>query len=375
MRILCFVTVLGGGGAERQVVRVLNGLDRERFQSAVAVLRPGGSYEPELRKDVPIFDLRCTRIRAAIPPLRRLIRDERPDVLCAFMDRPNCVALAATYGLRRGPAVVACLQVAPSADIGSPGSLRHRGLVYAASRLYPRADRLIAISDGVGQDIVRLVPAVRARTVVIPNAGPGDEVRDLACEPFPMPRSGRRGKVVVACGRLTEQKGFDVLLEAVANVSSTEDVSLWLVGDGELRGVLERRANELRIGQRVWFTGFRSNPYPLIAAGDVFVLSSLWEGFGNVIVEAMALGIPVIATDCPYGPGEIIQHEKNGLLVPPSAPEMLADAIRRVLRDDPLRKTLAQQGRARSRDFRPTAIAERYGRVFEQVASADRGRS
>jgi glycosyltransferase involved in cell wall biosynthesis len=141
------------------------------------------------------------------------------------------------------------------------------------------------------------------------------------------------------------------------------------MGVGELQQCLEEQIRALGLTHCVRLLGFQQNPYQYMAAADVFALSSIFEGFGNVIVEAMACGTPVVATDCPYGPAEIISDGVNGLLVPPARADALASALLRVLTDPALKKQLSCNGQKRSQDFHAQAIASAYGEMFLRVVN------
>jgi glycosyltransferase involved in cell wall biosynthesis len=174
---------------------------------------------------------------------------------------------------------------------------------------------------------------------------------------------------VVACGRLKALKGFSTLIDALAVVRERVPAHLWIVGEGEQRASLERKIARLGLGGCVRLLGFRPNPYRYMAAADVFALSSRFEGFGNVIVEAMACGAPVVSADCPYGPREIIEDGVNGILVEPASAASLARGILRVLEDKELKRRLASNGFERARDFEADSIAREYGELFARIAN------
>lgn len=371
LHVLFFTSRLGGGGAEKHLVRVANHLDRGRFRVSVASTRGGGSYEGELADDVDFHVLGVQRMLSAPRPLRALIRRLRPDVVCSVMDHANVAAVVACAG-RGGPALVASLQdsVRLRLEIDGRNDLRARLLLASIPLVYPRADHIVALSEGVRRDLLQLVPGVESRSSVIHNAGL-DGSGGEAGPPVPRPD----GPVLVASGRLTKQKGFPYLLEALRILRQRTPATLWLLGDGELRAELEAQAAALGIADAVRFLGFQADPHAFVRAADVFVLSSVLESFGNVIVEAMAVGTPVVATDCRYGPGEIIHDGQDGLLVPPRDPAAIAAAVQRLLDDDALRQRIAQAGRARARDFDANVIAERYGALFERVHAGRRSRA
>jgi glycosyltransferase involved in cell wall biosynthesis len=368
LHVLFFTSALGGGGAEKHLVRVANHLDRARFRVSLARVRPGGSYEAEVAPDVEMHAVGGGGMAGAVLPFRALVARLRPDVVCSVMDHANCVALAATIGMRGAPPVVACVQIPPGIELGRTRRPAARALLAAIPRLYPRAAAVVALSHGVRRDLERLAPRAASRISVLYNAGYDDAVLRLAGDGAgPVPPAGE-GPAIVACGRLTEQKGFDVLLDAFARVRAARPARLWLVGEGPLRAQLQAQAERLGIADAVWFAGFQPNPYRLMANADVFALSSRWEGFGNVVVEAMAVGTPVVSTRCPHGPDEIIADGRDGLLVPVGDPGALADGLLRVLGDAGLHASLAAAGRARARDFAAPAIAAAYGRLLEAAA-------
>jgi glycosyltransferase involved in cell wall biosynthesis len=371
--VLLLTTALGGGGAEKHLLRVANHLDRERFRVSVALVKPGGEFEPALAADVKKFHLNAKRegsttVRAlqSAGPLRRLIEAERPELVFSVIDLVNLLSVYAARGARPRPKIVLGVQTPPSIAYGSRHPIQ-KLILSLMPRMYPSADHVITLSKGVAEDLAALVPRARGRVSVIHNAGVEPGVRASAREPLP---AGERpdGPLVVACGRLKPLKGFAHLIDALAEVRKTARAHLWIVGEGEQRAELEGKIERLGLERCVRLLGFQENPYRYMAAADVFVLSSLFEGFGNVIVEAMACGTPVVATDCPYGPREIIRDGETGLLVEPASADSLARGILRVLGDEELRRRLAANGLERARDFEAESIAGEYGELFLRIA-------
>jgi glycosyltransferase involved in cell wall biosynthesis len=367
--VLFFAPTVGGGGAERHLVRVARHLDPARFRVSVAVCRGGGSYEGELGPNLAYHVLGTRRLLAAVGPLARLLRAERPDLVCSFLDPANCVALVAARLAGSTAALVVGVQNTVSVSLGRRRGIRHRAIRRAIPYLYRRADAVAALAQGVADDLLAQAPGLRGRVRVIPNAGYDDGALAAAAEPLAAAESVGR-PLIVACGRLTPQKDYPTLLRALARVRRELPATLWIVGQGEQRGELEALADRLEVASAVRFMGFQANPYPFMRAADLFVLSSRWEGFGNVIVEAMAVGTPVVATDCNHGPREIIRHGESGLLAPPGDDAALATAMLRVLRDPALAARLAAGGAERARSFAAPAIAERYGELFQEVLAA-----
>jgi glycosyltransferase involved in cell wall biosynthesis len=374
-RVVFLLTQLGGGGAESHVLRLANRLDRERFSVEVATVRKGGSYEAKLERhvrlthltDYPVQGSSFGSLLPAVPKLHALLGKTRPHVLCAVLEHASLAAMAARLGVSDRPALVLCVQNNPQRMYPSRLAPIDVGMRLAFTHLYHRADAVVALSRGVGDALASIDPRLRDRLHVIPNAALDQDV--LAGAETPASRQGVQPgeRLLVACGRLTEQKGYPDLLRAIALLRHEQPVRLWILGEGPDRAELERCRSDLGLDGVVEFLGFRPNPYAYMAAADLFVLSSRWEGFGNVIVEAMASGAPVVSTDCPHGPGEIIQHGRSGLLVPVGDSTALAAAILRVLADDGLRRRLSQGGRERANAFDARLVAQAYGDVFIAV--------
>lgn len=359
------------------ILRLMNTFDRSHFRISVALARSGGDYETNLEKDVLIHYLRkdqlhssTLRMLRAIRPLRQLIQAEQPDIVCSAMDNVNVAMLLAVAPLRYKPKTVVSIQ----------DTLKHAHykkwqiaisrplLALLTSKLYPHSDRVVVLSDGVQQEIIERIPQVEKLIRVIYNAGLDDRVLHLMQEPVSdFAFANKHDPLIIACGRLAEQKGFSYLIKAFSQVSEGTKANLLIIGEGVMRSQLEAQIVSLGLSDSIRLIGFQVNPYKYMAVGDVFVLSSLWEGFGNVIVEAMACGIPVVATNCPHGPGEIIQDGVNGLLVPPKDVNAMARAILRVLRDQSLKQKLSANGRERADRFHSRIIAREYEDLFDEI--------
>jgi glycosyltransferase involved in cell wall biosynthesis len=364
-RVLLFTSQLGAGGAERHVVRLANHLDRRDFAVSIAVLR-SGSYQADLAPDVDLHVM-GVRMRYALAPLVRLIRRLRPDVVLSTLHHANCLALTAAALIPKAPPIVVAIQNTSTIEFRRSATTMKRLVRGLIPRLYPRAQGIVALSRGVRDDLADWVPSLRGRIDVIYNAGcdarvlDGMDQTDEALPPV-------EGPLLVACGRLVPQKGYPHLLDAFARLRARRPAHLWIAGDGPMRSALVERSHALGIAPWVWFAGFRANPYALMRRADIFVLPSLWEGFANVIVEAMAVGTPVVASDCPYGPSEIIRGEYEGALVVPGDSQALAEALDRVLRDGQLRLHMMNGGRARARAFSAEGIAAQYGELLLRTA-------
>jgi glycosyltransferase involved in cell wall biosynthesis len=231
-----------------------------------------------------------------------------------------------------------------------------------------QATRVLAPSYGLAQELAQVFRLPPAQVVTIPNPVDLEEVRVLASEPVPELEDLGGRPIVLTVGRLSLQKNHILLLRAFRRVRQEVDAALVLVGAGELEGDLRRLAEELGIAPWVRFLGWQPNPFRFMRRADLFVLSSDYEGFGNVLVEAMACGCPVISTDCPYGPVEILGGGRYGILVPVGDEEGLARGMVQVLQDSALRQRLREGGQLRAQEFDVRIIARQYEELFRSVA-------
>lgn len=299
-----------------------------------------------------------------VPQMMRLVASRRPDVVMTNMadiSIPMGVALALLprrwrpfWIARDGNNAKVVLE-----EAYPDPRLRHwieRIMTWA----YRAADVVLVPSRGVGECLDRYYGIAMAGIQVIGN--PVDIARvqaRAAAEPEPkLPE-----RFIVGVGRLAVQKGFDVLIRALARLDD-RTVSLVLCGVGPQRDALAALADELGVAGRVVFAGFQANPWAIMARAEAFCLSSRWEGFGHVVVEAMACGAPVVVTDCDYGPGEIVRAGVDGWVVPVDDERALAAAIDEVLADPVETRRRAEHARERARDFDQAAIAAAYARLF-----------
>jgi glycosyltransferase involved in cell wall biosynthesis len=232
-------------------------------------------------------------------------------------------------------------------------------------KLFRKAEAVLVTSKGAKRDLVQAISLPRDRVHVIHNPVDLREIRALAQEPTE-PVQGARFEVV-AVGRLTAAKDYPTLLRAFQAVANKCDAHLTIVGEGEERSMLEGLSRELGLEDSVSFPGFVPNQYKYMARADLLALSSAWEGFPTVIEEAMACGTPVVATDCPSGPSEMITDGENGLLVPVGDEAKLAQAILRLLEDPDLRDRLAQAGTKRVDEFEAGKVTRQYEALVLKV--------
>ena len=326
--VALFIPDLGGGGAERVVVNLANAFAAQGKHVDVVLARAQGSLLSSLGSSVEIRDFRVQHRAAVVPALWRYLRMFRPQALFSHMDMANVAAILAHRLARSRARLIITSHVVFSSQVAGAGRRRDRLVARLMPRLYPHADAIVAVSQGIADDLVRLtrLPPERFSVIQNPIVTPDLFARSKEAVDHPW-FAVAEPPVLLAVGRLTRQKDYPTLLRAFRRVRERIDARLVILGEGEERASLERLAAELGIAVDVDFVGFKSNPYAYMSRAAVFVMSSAWEGFGNVLVEAMACGTPVVSTDCPSGPREILVDGKYGRLVPVSDDESLTDAI------------------------------------------------
>lgn len=359
------ISSLSAGGAERVLVLLCQGLTAlGHHVSVVTVFGTEGDFYglPEGVDRVALDVGKTTRTTAErltanarrIAALRRAVRRTRPDVVISFMTETNVLVLLATLGLRV-PVIVT--------EHSDPRKKRMKRIWKGLRRVtYRRASRVVSVSPGV-DDYFAWLP--ESKRVVIGNPILLSEIRAESGEPLPLgwPHS------VIAMGRLEPEKGFDVLVAAFARLAADfPDWGLVILGQGGERDELNSLISEAGLGQRVRLPGVVENPFPTMRRADLFVLPSRTESFGNALVEAVACGLPVIATQCWTRSPEWVRDGVTGLVVPTEDAASLAAALARLMADADLRKRLAVQASKGVERFDLDEISRAWDELLAAVA-------
>jgi len=329
--ILFLIPSLRGGGAERVIVTLLRHLDRSRFRLTLAVVDLRDAvYRDDLPQDVELIDLGCTRVRYALPRIATLIWKRRPDVVFSTLGHLN-LALAIIRPLLPNRIRYIARETSIVSETLRGYSLS--GLWRLAYRqFYCRFDTVVCQSRYMRDDLVGNFAFPSIKAVVIHNPVDTDRIRRLAAENVltGMMPDGKNYAIpvihLVAVGRMVPVKGFELLIEALA-LCRDPRLRLTLLGEGPLRKELETLAASRGVAGQVRFAGFQKNPYPFFAQADAFVLSSRFEGFPNVVLEALACGIPVIAAPAPGGVREILKGVGDCVIAEAVSSDALASAI------------------------------------------------
>ena len=353
-RVAIYVPSLGGGGAERMMVTLANAFADRGLSVDLVLANTQGPYLQNVSPAVRIVDLRSTRVMTSLPGLVHYLRRERLQAMLSALNHANVIAIIARSLSR----VRLRLVVSERSTLSPSRPLLFRELLipWMIRWFYPRADKVVCVSQGVADDLIETIGLPPEKLSVVYNPVVSDVLIEKSraaldhawFEPSEPP-------VILGVGRLTVQKDFAVLLRAVAQVRAVRPVRLVILGEGELRSTLERLAQELGIAADVLMPGFVANPFPWMRRAALFVLSSLWEGLPGVLIEAMACGTPVVSTNCQSGPEEILENGRWGRLVPVGDANALAQAIDATLGDSHKPKVIV-----RANDFSTDRAVEAY---------------
>lgn len=342
-RVALFLPSLRGGGAERVMVNLARGFVERGLQVELVLAKAEGPYLSEVPPGVRVVDLDARRVLYSLPSLVWYLRREQPQAMLSTLSHANIIALWAKKLAHVPTRLIVREANTVSISAANDSMVRGKWMPYLIRLFYRWADVVVAVSRGVAEDLVKLTGLPPDKVKVIYNPSVTPELFAKAEEPLDHPwfRPGEP-PVILGVGKLTKQKDFPTLIRAFALVRKERPARLMILGEGEERPKLEALVRELGLEEDVALPGFMKNPYKYMKRAVVFVLSSQWEGLPNVLIEALALGMAVVATDCESGPAEILEGGKWGRLVPVGEPDSLSHAILETLqsRHGPLPKAV-----------------------------------
>lgn len=409
MNIAILLNDLSGGGVERTMLNLAGGFLARAHEVDLVLARYGGPLASEVpsgariavpdarggavtrlaiaRADPagfgllarPVLLARRKRQGEMVPRLLGLVsylRRERPDVLVSAKYRPNLCAVWARQLADVSTRLVLTERTSPSRHFATTrAGTRHRAVPLLMHRYYPQADQIVTVSEDLADDLAAFARIPRERILPIHNPVVDDRLLRAAADPPDHPWLRTTDvPVVLGVGRLEPRKGFATLIRAFAEVRRQRPIRLMILGDSGLgkadgagRTKLHALAQDLGVGDDVALPGFRLNPYAYMARASAFVLASDYEGLPGVLIQAMACGCPVVSTDCPTGPREILEDGRLGPLVPVGDEKAMAEAIIRVL-DAPAPQDALKR---RAQDFSVGAAVDNYLSMFQAIGCGD----
>lgn len=357
---------MGAGGAARTLLNIINNIDRLKFEPILVTLDFNGNYEDKVKSDITFIKLNTKRLRKAIIPLAKVIREEKVDLVFSTIPNYNTIAILANFlSFTRAKNIVR------EADNLGGNTITNLKLI-GYGWLYKLSSQVIALSEGVKENLVKRYKIKPEHVKVIYNPIDLENIRQsiengsVKKEHFSLFKDDR--KTIITAGRLVKQKDQKTLIKAFEKVNQTVNADLVILGEGELDNELKKLAKDLSIHDRVHFIGFQHNPYIFFEKADLFVLTSIHEGFGHVIAEALATGTPVISTNCQSGPKEVLDDGKYGLLTEVGNVEELAGKMLKILsmNEEELLQ-IQEKGYERAADFDARNIVKQYEDTFMEV--------
>ncbi len=354
-RLALFLPDMRGGGAERVALRLIEDFLNAGHEVDLVLLQKIGELLPLLPAQVRVFDLQAPRVRNGIRPLIRYFRDRRPDAMQISMWPLTVTGIVAHRLARSSARIVTSDHAALSKHFPASKPLVYRSLTWTVRLFYPLADARIMVASDAADDLARISGIDRRSIEVVYNpvgAPPADVGTTREIEAL----WGDAERRIITVGSFKAQKNQQLLIRSFARAFKGRPVKLMILGQGELQSLLERRAEELGVSDQVLLPGFTTDPWPYYASADLFALSSDYEGYPLVLIEALRSGLTIVSTDCESGPREILDGGRFGTLVPVGDEAALAEALREALE----RPHDAGALRARAEQLSGQSTSDRY---------------
>lgn len=363
IKISFFLESLSLGGIGRLTLLLAEGFAARGDQVELVLIKKKGVYFDQLSPSVKLFILGAKRLYFSVNRLGAYLKKAEPDILISANERANVVALITKIIYKPKTKIIISIHTNNSEQLKRQGASLVKRLVLMLARLFYReADKVIAVSRGVKKDagIFFRIPA--EKIMVIYNPIVSNVIIKNKKKPVKHPWVVKDdGPIILGIGRFVKQKDFVTLINSFSEVVKVIPAArLIILGEGEERDLLEKRITDLGLGKLVSLPGYVDNPFSFLYNASLFVLSSMWEGFGNVLVEAMAVGTPVVSTDCPSGPAEILENGKYGMLVPVGDSKKMALSIIKTLKNPPDKEVLIE----RAKDFTVGKAIASYDNLF-----------
>lgn len=362
MKIAFHFPKLASGGVEKMRIILARELIERGVEVDFVLCSAEGEYLEQVPPKVRIVDLKASRTIKSLLPLVRYIKTTKPDYLISSLGPQNIISILAKKLCSVETKFFVTQHNALALQAKTKNDFQQRLVPHIYRWALPHADGVIAVSHGIAKDIEAVTKFPKSKIHVIYNPAYTEHPST------PANANCDGDEYILSIGRLVEQKGFDNLIDAFNRVCDAHpNLKLLILGSGPLKNTLSKQISELNLAKKVHLLGFQSNPEEYMRKAKLFVLASRHEGFGNVIVEALSVGTPVVSTDCDFGPSEILENGKYGALVPVGDVEKMADAISKALSSEHDTIKLKSRGA----EFSPSAIVDKYLSIIQ---GAEQGR-
>ena len=376
--ILFYIGALEAGGAERVLIELLKYLNREKYDLTLVINRPEGYFFNKIPEHVNVI-VRSDKRRSyfdlydRIFGLPNIINKENTDLVIAIMSGAGRSLLRTRFFVKKDTKMIVRIGQNPTKKLAQNTSwLWSRIELFEIKKFFPKADGIIATSEGIQNNLVNTDLVNKDNVHVIYNPLDLDMINQKKIEDFPLPQSFTNSyKLIVAVGRLVPQKGYDTMLRAFRKIRKQIPTKLIILGGGYLESNLRIKIREFDLESDVQLAGFVENPWAYLQRADLYLSTSRYEGFHLTIVEAMACGVVPVATDCDYGPREIITDGVDGKLVPVNNTELIAEAIIDLLQHPGKRKEMADKAAKRAKDFDVSIIVKEYEELFDSLLNSN----
>ncbi len=359
--LIALTTPALDGGIGRNILNLAGALCGMGYKVHLLIDKPKGPYLEQLHPSVKVVPLPTSHPFTGTLAMGRYLWRHRPDAVLTPNVRHTALALNARRITAPATRIYVNIHNTYSKTFQNLSPQKKAKRLKKINTLYPRCDGIIPVSQGVAEDLCRFTNLSPALLTPIYNPVVSERLERLAVEPVTHPWfRGDEPPIILSVSRLEKAKNLTLLIEAYEKVRKQLHCRLAIIGSGSQHALLEAKVERSPYREEITLLGHQSNPYKYMKRSSLFVLSSLWEGFGNVLVEAMAVGTPVVSTDCPHGPREILENGRLGPLVPVGDSEALANGIRQALLSPLPAPTLKRSAER----FRDTLITKRYLQLF-----------